>query len=113
MTQPISPSLRNQRGNKELLLLIKRTAAALIDFLLCFPTEGFLQRNCTQEEYWSEPFPPYTIACGFDEGSSKGPEDQVGVSFPASEPLRAFFLSSWMLHTSESCQDPIITHFRC
>ncbi|XP_014125623.3 vasoactive intestinal polypeptide receptor 1 isoform X1 [Zonotrichia albicollis] len=52
-------------------------------------THGFLQRNCTQEEYWSEPFPPYTIACGFDEGSSKGPEDQ-----------KSYYSAFWRVYTA-------------
>ncbi|KAF2987688.1 hypothetical protein EK904_013962 [Melospiza melodia maxima] len=51
--------------------------------------KGFLQRNCTQEEYWSEPFPPYTIACGFDEGSSKGPEDQ-----------KSYYSAFWCVYTA-------------
>ncbi|RMC04678.1 hypothetical protein DUI87_17848 [Hirundo rustica rustica] len=51
--------------------------------------KGFLQRNCTQEEYWSEPFPPYTIACGFDEGSSKGPEDQ-----------KSYYSAFWRVYTA-------------
>ncbi|XP_010001537.1 PREDICTED: vasoactive intestinal polypeptide receptor 1-like [Chaetura pelagica] len=50
---------------------------------------GFLQRNCTQEAYWSEPFPPYTIACGFDEGSSKGPEDQ-----------KSYYSAFWRVYTA-------------
>ncbi|NWH50726.1 VIPR protein, partial [Fregata magnificens] len=48
-----------------------------------------LQRNCTQEAYWSEPFPPYTIACGFDEGSSKGPEDQ-----------KSYYSAFWRVYTA-------------
>ncbi|KFO09661.1 Vasoactive intestinal polypeptide receptor, partial [Balearica regulorum gibbericeps] len=50
---------------------------------------GFLQRNCTQEAYWSEPFPPYTVACGFDEGSSKGPEDQ-----------KSYYSAFWRVYTA-------------
>ncbi|NXU30749.1 VIPR1 protein, partial [Thalassarche chlororhynchos] len=50
---------------------------------------SFLQRNCTQEAYWSEPFPPYTIACGFDEGSSKGPEDQ-----------KSYYSAFWRVYTA-------------
>ncbi|XP_075273611.1 vasoactive intestinal polypeptide receptor 1 [Opisthocomus hoazin] len=50
---------------------------------------GFLQRNCTQEAYWSEPFPPYTIACGFDEGSSKEPEDQ-----------KSYYSAFWRVYTA-------------
>lgn len=53
----------------------------VIHSLIYFTLKGFLQRNCTQEAYWSEPFPPYAVACGFDEGSSKGPEDQVSFYF--------------------------------
>ncbi|KAF7245728.1 Vasoactive intestinal polypeptide receptor [Varanus komodoensis] len=37
---------------------------------------GFLHRNCTPGVFWSEPFPPYSVACGFEEGLTKGPEDQ-------------------------------------
>ncbi|KAK2523952.1 vasoactive intestinal polypeptide receptor 1 [Columba livia] len=51
--------------------------------------KGFLQRNCTQDAYWSEPFPPYTIACGFDEGSSKGPEDQ-----------KSYYSAFWRVYTA-------------
>ncbi|KAJ7426139.1 hypothetical protein WISP_18527 [Willisornis vidua] len=51
--------------------------------------KGFLQRNCTQEAQWSEPFPPYTVACGFDEGSSKGPEDQ-----------KSYYSAFWRVYTA-------------
>ncbi|XP_025896837.1 vasoactive intestinal polypeptide receptor-like [Nothoprocta perdicaria] len=50
---------------------------------------GTLQRNCTEEAYWSEPFPPYTIACGFDEGSSKAPEDQ-----------KSYYSAFWRVYTA-------------
>ncbi|CAM2105122.1 unnamed protein product [Caretta caretta] len=50
---------------------------------------GFLQRNCTQEASWSEPYPPYSIACGFDEGSSKGPEDQ-----------KSYYSAFWHVYTA-------------
>uniref|UniRef100_A0A8C0QR00 Vasoactive intestinal polypeptide receptor 1 n=1 Tax=Chelonoidis abingdonii TaxID=106734 RepID=A0A8C0QR00_CHEAB len=57
--------------------------------LMCFTVSGFLQRNCTQEAYWSEPYPPYSIACGFDEGSSKGPEDQ-----------KSYYSAFWHVYTA-------------
>ncbi|KAM8810454.1 vasoactive intestinal polypeptide receptor 1-like [Eudromia elegans] len=50
---------------------------------------GTLQRNCTEEAYWSEPFPPYPIACSFDEGSSKGPEDQ-----------KSYYSAFWRVYTA-------------
>ncbi|XP_019363474.1 PREDICTED: vasoactive intestinal polypeptide receptor 1-like [Gavialis gangeticus] len=50
---------------------------------------GFLQRNCTQEAYWSEPFPPYSVACGFDEGASKAPEDQ-----------KSYYSAVWHVYTA-------------
>ncbi|XP_075778994.1 pituitary adenylate cyclase-activating polypeptide type I receptor-like isoform X2 [Pelodiscus sinensis] len=50
---------------------------------------GFLQRNCTQEAHWSEPYPPYSVACGFDEGSSKGPEDQ-----------KSYYSAFWHVYTA-------------
>uniref|UniRef100_A0A8D0G668 Vasoactive intestinal polypeptide receptor 1 n=1 Tax=Sphenodon punctatus TaxID=8508 RepID=A0A8D0G668_SPHPU len=50
---------------------------------------GFLQRNCTLGLFWSEPFPPYTIACGFDEGFSKGPEDQ-----------KSYYSAFWHVYTA-------------
>ncbi|KYO47031.1 vasoactive intestinal polypeptide receptor 1 isoform C [Alligator mississippiensis] len=50
---------------------------------------GFLERNCTQESYWSEPFPPYSVACGFDEGASKGPEDQ-----------KSYYSAVWHVYTA-------------
>ncbi|NXJ07082.1 VIPR protein, partial [Odontophorus gujanensis] len=46
-------------------------------------------RNCTQEAYWSEPFPSYAVACGFDEGSSKGPEDQ-----------KSYYSAFWRVYTA-------------
>lgn len=83
MTRPVSLRLKNQSKNINLLFLVKtKKTNPVIYSVVYFIAKGFLQRNCTQDAYWSEPFPPYTIACGFDEGSSKGPEDQVSFWFP-------------------------------
>ncbi|KAJ6659365.1 hypothetical protein lerEdw1_019236 [Lerista edwardsae] len=43
----------------------------------CITSTG-LQRNCTPGTYWSEPHPPYAVACGFEESLTNGPEDQDG-----------------------------------
>uniref|UniRef100_A0A669QKW0 Growth hormone-releasing hormone receptor n=2 Tax=Phasianus colchicus TaxID=9054 RepID=A0A669QKW0_PHACC len=58
-------------------------------FLEITNIHGFLQRNCTQEAYWSEPFPSYAVACGFDESSSKGPEDQ-----------KSYYSAFWRVYTA-------------
>ncbi|OXB75189.1 UNVERIFIED_CONTAM: hypothetical protein H355_002722 [Colinus virginianus] len=81
-----------QQVVKEEALCLERNESVSPDL------KGFLQRNCTQEGYWSEPFPSYAVACGFDEGSSKGPEDQVAckaaVAFFQFSILANFF---WLL----------------
>jgi len=38
---------------------------------------GDISRNCT-EDGWSEPFPHYYDACGFDENETES-DNQVGV----------------------------------
>ncbi|KAH0627649.1 hypothetical protein JD844_003684 [Phrynosoma platyrhinos] len=50
---------------------MKKNESLLLGF------QGFLHRNCTPGTYWSEPFPPYSVACGFKESLTEGPEDQV------------------------------------
>lgn len=39
---------------------------------------GDISRNCT-EEGWSEPFPHYYDACGFDENETES-DNQVGIN---------------------------------
>ncbi|XP_078234384.1 vasoactive intestinal polypeptide receptor 1 [Pogona vitticeps] len=50
---------------------------------------GLLHRNCTRGTYWSEPFPPYSIACGFEEDMTKDPEDQ-----------KSYYLTFWHIYTT-------------
>ncbi|CAI5789169.1 vasoactive intestinal polypeptide receptor 1-like [Podarcis lilfordi] len=50
---------------------------------------GFLHRNCTPGLYWSEPFPPYPVACGFEESFTKGPEDQ-----------KSYYSTFWHIYTA-------------
>ncbi|XP_053215200.1 vasoactive intestinal polypeptide receptor 1-like [Podarcis raffonei] len=52
-------------------------------------THGFLHRNCTPGLYWSEPFPPYPVACGFEESFTKGPEDQ-----------KSYYSTFWHIYTA-------------
>ncbi|KAM6452954.1 vasoactive intestinal polypeptide receptor-like isoform 2-T2 [Liasis olivaceus] len=52
-------------------------------------THGFLHRNCTSGVYWSEPFPSYSVACGFEEGLTRGPEDQ-----------KSYYLAFWYIYTA-------------
>ncbi|KAI6074760.1 Vasoactive intestinal polypeptide receptor 1-like protein [Aix galericulata] len=72
-----------QQVVKEEALCLEKNESVSSDF------KGFLQRNCTQKAYWSEPFPPYAVACGFDEGSSKGPEDQ-----------KSYYSAFWRVYTA-------------
>ncbi|OXB53464.1 hypothetical protein ASZ78_009281, partial [Callipepla squamata] len=72
-----------QQVVKEEALCLERNESVSPDL------KGFLQRNCTQEGYWSEPFPSYAVACGFDEGSSKGPEDQ-----------KSYYSAFWRVYTA-------------
>uniref|UniRef100_A0ACB8FWH5 Uncharacterized protein n=1 Tax=Sphaerodactylus townsendi TaxID=933632 RepID=A0ACB8FWH5_9SAUR len=51
--------------------------------------QGFLHRNCTLGNYWSEPFPPYVVACGFEESLTKGPEDQ-----------KSYYSAFWYIYTA-------------
>ncbi|XP_015280697.1 PREDICTED: vasoactive intestinal polypeptide receptor-like, partial [Gekko japonicus] len=50
---------------------------------------GFIHRNCTLGNYWSEPFPPYSVACGFEESLTKGPEDQ-----------KSYYSAFWYIYTA-------------
>lgn len=45
--------------------------------LVSIPDIGDISRNCT-EDGWSEPFPHYYDACGFDENETES-ENQVGI----------------------------------
>ncbi|XP_062972771.1 vasoactive intestinal polypeptide receptor 1-like [Elgaria multicarinata webbii] len=50
---------------------------------------GFLHRNCTPGLYWSDPFPPYSVACGFEDSLTKGPEDQ-----------KSYYSAFWHIYTA-------------
>ncbi|XP_008110432.1 vasoactive intestinal polypeptide receptor 1 [Anolis carolinensis] len=50
---------------------------------------GFIHRNCTPGNYWSEPFPSYSVACGFKEGITEEPEDE-----------KSYFLAFWHIYTA-------------
>ncbi|KFV78368.1 Pituitary adenylate cyclase-activating polypeptide type I receptor, partial [Struthio camelus australis] len=73
---------------------------ALFRFIIS--EDGDISRNCT-EDGWSEPFPHYYDACGFDENETES-DNQVGINFiiktrkvsfflPLSLPLLCSFLS--------------------